>query len=343
MDGAEERRVCFHPLAKAFTVRGEILKKWESMGAQQGKLGYPVSEEQLYRRLGATVMVFQRGRIVSHPETGTFYLSGDLEREWCDTLGVSGPLGPPLADPEQVDGVLWQRFAGGVLRKAPARRRVDLRGEIARRGIAVRDQRPRPTCSVQVMVFLLEYQYARLLGTDFSHLSVEFSNHMANVADGTRTDGHCFHNCQHGYDRFGILRERRWPYQAQWPYDFDAAQRLVTDEMLCEAAQMLSGGLWLSGRFVKPLDGKPGLSGEQFQALLGLLDQGIPVGVGRDHSLAAVGYRMEDSAPGGGYVLFRNSYGTTMDFLGYQEESFDSVIRTVNDLFVYDPPLAQHQ
>lgn len=334
---AATRRVSFHPLAPTFTVEGAILDKWESLGAEHGALGYPVREAQPYRRLETTVMAFQRGRIVSHPQHGAHALTGTIERRWCDALGINGHLGWPTADARLERGLWTQAFTGGTLTDDPSRPdyAVDLRGEIARRGIAIRNQSPRPTCSVQVMVFLLEYHYSRLLGEDFAHLSVEFSNHFANVADDTRTDGHCFYSMEHGYDRYGILRERFWPYQKDWVYDYDAAARLVTGDMLADAARMLDGGLRLSGRFIKPLGGAPGLDEAAFAQLLQSLTAGVPVGVGRDHSMAAVGYRLDPDVPGGGMMLFRNSYGTTMDFLGYQAETFQHVRETVNDLYVY--------
>jgi len=336
----QTRQASFHPFARPGPVEGEPLRKWEATGAENGPLGYPVCGALLYRRLEATVLVFQRGRIISHPKKGTYCLYGVLERLWCDALGVNGPLGFPLEDPRLENGLWTQRFEGGVLRDDPSRDGycVDLRGEIRRRGIAVRDQGPRPTCSVQVMVFLLEYLYSRLLGQDFAHLSVEFSNHFANVADSTRSDGHCFYSMEHGYDRYGIVRENLWPYQKDSPYDYEEARALVTDGMLAEAARLLEKGLRLKGRFIKPLGGAPGLTKEQFNELLDMLTLGIPVGVGRDHSLAAVGYRRDLSAPGGGYILFRNSHGMTMDFLGYQEETFRQVMDTVNDLYVYTLP-----
>jgi hypothetical protein len=74
--------------------------------------------------------------------------------------------------------------------------------------------------------------------------------------------------------------------------------------------RMLAGGLQLKGRFIKE-HGAAGLTGQQFSEILSLIDEGIPVAVGRDHSMAMVGYRRDDSQPGGGIAFFRNSYGTT--------------------------------
>lgn len=335
-----ERCVCYHPLAPTFTVSDAILDKWTTLGAEHGMLGFPIRPMHRYKALDSTVMVFQRGRIISHPQRGTFYVTGTIERLHADHLGIQGAYGFPTADPQTIGSVTSQAFEGGTIHVDAQKRAdcVDLRPEIMRRGIAIRNQMGRPTCSVQAMVFLLEYQYSRLLSDDFAHLSVEYSNHFANVVEGDREDGHCFFQCEHGYDQYGIVRERLWPYAPTWPYAYEHAQALATEDMIQEGKRMLHPSLHLSGRYLKPLGDSKGLTDAQFSDLLDTLCQGIPVAVGRDHSLVAVGYRMDANAAGGGMFLFRNSYGTNMDFSGYQEESFQSVRETVNDMFAYDPP-----
>lgn len=331
-----ERTVQYHPLGPVCTVRGPILAKWESMGAQDGPLGYPVAEETAYRS-GARTMRFQGGYIAHHPEQGTFFSQGKLLRCWQDALGVFGPYGFPASDPYEQDGSLAQRFAYATLSEdmPEVRDGADLRGEIARRGIAIRNQGVRGTCSVQVMVFLLEYMYTGLLGQGMAHLSVEHANHYANVATGDREDGHCFHCMEAGYNAYGILPEAAWPYDAAWTYDYAAGQAHMTPERMDEAKRLIEPLLRLFGRFLKPLDGTVGLTDAQFAALLAMLDRGIPVGVGRDHSMAAVAYRRDADMPGGGYIIFRNSYGTSPEFTGYQAETFAHVVQTVNDMYVY--------
>lgn len=331
-----ETLVQFHPLAKAVTVKEPVLSKWMSLGGVEGLLGYPVAEGISYRS-GAHTMRFQRGYIACHPEHGAHYVSGRLRLWWEDQLGIFGPLGFPVGDPREEGGVTVQRFERGTLRTdmPEIRDGIDLRGEIARRGITIRDQGPRGTCSVQVMVFLLEYLYAGLLGRDFAHLSVEHSNHYANVATGDRDDGHCFHCMEAGYNAYGILPESEWPYDKGWTYDYDQAQAIMTPEKVAIAKRMLEAPLRLEGRFIKPIDGIVGLTDAQFDELLATLDAGIPVGVGRDHSMVAVAYRRDAQMPGGGYILFRNSYGTSPEFTGYQAETFEHVRQTVNDMYVY--------
>lgn len=336
MDEQIKKFVSFHPIAGSVPIEGELLQKWEQMGAGNSVLGYPTAPARVFKD-GARTMTFQNGFLCFHPDCGTHYVTGKIGRYWADELGAYGKYGYPLNDPEEQNGAIRQAFQGGCLSTAQPElaNGSDLRGEIARRGIAIRNQGIRGTCSVQVMVFLMEYLYTGLLGNAFSHLSVEYSNHTANLAENSRDDGHCFHSMEAGYNSYGIVHESKWAYNRDWVYDFEGAQKIASEQLLEDGKRMLAPGLRLNGRFLKPLCDRVGLSEQEFSALLLCLDAGIPVGVGRDHSLVAVGYRRDAALPGGGYIIFRNSWGTAPDFTGYQTESFAHVIQTVNDLYVY--------
>lgn len=319
-------------------VEGAILEKWIALGKQDGILGYPVDEEKTYRD-GACSMRFQKGSIYSHPEYGTHHVVGRIFRYWADELGAYGKFGFPTGDPAKYgDGGMEyrQEFARGTLDSGQPELRdgSDLRGEIARRGIQIRCQGKRGTCSVQTMVFLMEYQYAGLLGNAWGHLSVEYANHFANVACNLREDGHYFSSIAKGYDAYGIVKDLVWPYNKDWAYNYDQGCLLAGEEMACLGRRMLTGGLYLKGWFIKEL-GDAGLTDKQFGECIALLDDGIPVAIGRDHSMALVGYRRDAAFPGGGYMIFRNSYGITNEFTGYLVETFEHVRNTVFDAYVY--------
>ena len=211
---------------------------------------------------------------------------------------------------------------------------ADLRGEISRRGILIRNQGGRPTCSVQTMVFLMEYQLTGLLGPAWRHLSVEYANHAANVTCNLRSDGHYFSDIAAGYDAMGIVSEALWPYNPDWVYDYEQGCRMANAELTNIGRQALADGARLKGRFIKRW-GDAGLSDAEFAECLRMLDEGVPVAIGRDHSMALVGYRVDDAQPGGGVMYFRNSYGTAGELAGYQTETFEQVKRTVLDAWVY--------
>ncbi|MHB1153442.1 MAG: hypothetical protein ACYCWE_07055 [Eubacteriales bacterium] len=329
--------VNYHPLTASVPIKGEILDKWESLGSKTGILGCPLCRESILKN-NCRMQKFQKGVIVYHPEYGAHTITGKFYYYWADNLGVVGPYNYPKDDPEACGGITIQNFTGGTIKSDDdcIINGIDLRGEFARREIAIRNQGSRGTCSVQVIIALQEYLYSGLLGNSYAYLSAEYANHFANVASGDRDDGHCFITIAQGYDEYGIIRNSLWPYNKDWVYNYDEGQRFVTSDMINTGRQLTNDGLRLKGRFIKGLDGKVGLSNDQFAEFISVLDSGIPAGVGRDHSLTAVGYKRDITQPGGGIIIFRNSWGTNSDFTGYQTETFEHVINTVNDIYVYE-------
>ena len=108
----------------------------------------------------------------------------------------------------------------------------DLRTEIARRGIGIRNQGGRGTCSVFAMTFLLEYAYTEMLGGGYADLSEEYLNHVANVAVGKTDDGDFFSSVAAGYENFGIIAEGGMVYNPNRVYDFNAVT--ITPQMYAE-------------------------------------------------------------------------------------------------------------
>ena len=212
---------------------------------------------------------------------------------------------------------------------------LDLRSEIFRRSINVRNQGPRNTCSVQTMTFLLEYGYTGKFGEKYRHLSVEYLNHAANKAANRTDDGEFFTSIAKGYNTYGIVKEDLWPYDKDWTYSYNEADKLMTPQMQTAGKLMISSGWSLMGSFVKPFERDSTLSNQEFSDILKLLDQGIPVGLGRAHSMAVVGYQYDPSYDGGGYFIFRDSYGTGVGENGYRKESFEKVRSKTNDVYVY--------
>lgn len=331
-----ELKIGASPLVPTRVVKGAILEEWERLGGVSSPLGYPTANEITYRDGGAQQR-FQRGVIAYHPEHGAHYICGKFYYNWDDQMGVNGPYMYPTDDPYECGGVTVQHFWGGSISSdmPEIRDGIDLRGEFRRRGIEIRNQGARGTCSVHAMVAVLDFLYSGLLGSAYNHLSVEYANHFGNVAADVRSDGHYFSEVAAGYDEFGIVPYSIWPYNREWTYDFDAGQRFANEDMINTGRQLIKGSLRMKGRFIKEIDEKAGLSREQFDDFISVLDSGIPVAVGRDHSLCAVGYRRYPAQPGGGIIIFRNSWGTNPDFTGYQTETFENIINTVFDIYSY--------
>jgi len=335
--------IYWHPAIGAYEVHGMIRNKWESLGWEKSHLGYPLSDEMTMEDGVGRYSAFQGGRIYYHPDHGTHFVTGNIYLRWMGTKKNNqvGDMGYPTSDPGIVSGPLLnaveQNFQKGKIRKINNEHPgMDLRGEIARRGIEVRDQGPRDTCSVQTMTFLLEYGYTRKFGDKYRHLSVEYLNHAANKAVNKDDDGDYFEDIAKGYLKYGIVKDELWPYDRNWTYNFKNAEGIMTAQMQSTGKVMIGSGWSQMGSFVKPLVKKNStLSDQEFFAVLKHLDQGIPVGLGRDHSMAVVGYQYDASYGGGGYFIFRNSYGTGIGEKGYVKESFEQVRSSINDVYVY--------
>ena len=325
--------IYWFPLLGAYIVSGAIRDKWVELGTEGGPLGYPVTDVQDLGLRDGVMCRFQYGLIYQSLLRGAHYLYGPLQQKWTDSGAERGTYGYPIEDPYTIGDKWYQRFEKGTL--AVDSRSRDLRTEIARRGIGIRNQGTRGTCSVFAMTFLMEYAYTELLGDGYADLSEEYLNHVANVAAGKTDDGDIFGSVAAGYENFGVIREDEMPYHPNAVYDFNAVT--ITPLLYAEGQSLLQNGLRLQGHFVVPL-GEAGATQEQFDAILSYLARGIPVAVGRSHSLAAVGYEYDRSWDGGGYLIFKNSYGPASDENGYKRKSFASVKSTVNDAYVYEQP-----
>ena len=332
--------IYWRPCIGAFEVHGLIRNKWASLGWERGPLGYPKSDELRTSDRVGRVSRFQHGDIYWHPSTGAHPVTGAIRLQYLDRGAEASGLGYPTGDARcgadlnatASDGDCVQTFQRGLLYSTDDRQQGrDLRGELARRGIGVRNQSSRPTCSVFAMTTLLEYQLTELCGPGYRDLSEEYLNHVANLQTGRTDDGDFFSNIAEGYDHYGIVPESRVPYASS--YDF--ATTSFPWSTYSAGLRNLQSGLRLSGHFIKP-NGPPGMTTAQMNTVLDYLDRGIPVAIGRSHSMVVVGYQRDSGYSGGGYFIFRNSYGTGVGDGGYQLQSFAHVKSTTNDAYVYE-------
>ena len=155
-------------------------------------------------------------------------------------------------------------------------------------------------------------------------LSPAFAYQVAKLMDGNQREGTSLTSCIRGIERYGLCSESTYPYQSDKIYKDIPAKvfreakniRLIryqdqktTDYNLLEwMIGCLSGVLfdkplavaigvlvykssWItdSGKLLEPYPGEKPSSG---------------------HSVTAVGYVFDSSFPGGGYFIFRNSWGT---------------------------------
>jgi hypothetical protein len=240
---------------------------------------------------------------------------------------------------------------------------VDLRPEIENFGIAVRDQGGRNTCSVFAVTFLHEYmwnKYSQKMGGNSSglDLSEEYLNYVSNAVMNEWNDGGFFDELDAGYHNWGIIGETNVPYQPAFNLNSPASVFWSGN-----AKESLKKAKLIS-QFLKKWDVKTGLTPQQFNDLIESLKKGRPVAAGLrwakpgkfaieeiygiplikmvgagdvvdGHSVVFVGYKVSKNFPGGGYLIFRNSWGTGFGEQGYGYMSFEYATAYTNDLFLY--------
>lgn len=191
---------------------------------------------------------------------------------------------------------------------------VDLRQTLVDLGLPPRPQGARGTCSIFTTCAAIEFAHARQTGEPL-RLSTEFMNWAAGQAAGRPSDGNFFHNALAGFARYGVCPEDAMPYQPT----FDAA-RTPSDQAIADASSMREHSReqlvvhwivpWQPDRF--------GLSDEQFAEIKRVLASGYPVAAGSSHSRLFVGFRDDDTQPGGGVFYTLDSALNRFDEVTYE-------------------------
>jgi hypothetical protein len=234
----------------------------------------------------------------------------------CFNLNASSPdTNTPSASSESTNA----SSDTGVLPKS-----VDLRPSLLRWGLDTRLQHRRNTCSVFVVVEALEFALASKGKLD-SRLSVEFLNWAKNQSEHESEDGACFSELWTGFEAFGICPETEMPYLKK----YDPAN-LPSAETIAHAKEVSSLGLKL--HWIKEWDADKGVNEKELAEIKKTLARGWPVCGGflwpksskvstkmlkviprseviDGHSVFLVGYRDDETQPGGGVFLFRNTAG----------------------------------
>lgn len=100
-----------------FEVHGSIHRRHRAAGGVTGTLGVPSGDLSAVGDRRGSRQVFAGGQILHTPATGAHSVSGAVLAQYLEAGGPRGELGYPLAEPSApVEGVVEQRFEGGVLR-----------------------------------------------------------------------------------------------------------------------------------------------------------------------------------------------------------------------------------
>jgi Papain family cysteine protease len=264
-----------------------------------------------------------------------------------------------------ISNIFIEHFGSGL---APE---VDLRPKIRQFGLPIRNQGNRGTCTVFATTFLIEYQKGSMAGASGARvLSEEYLNWAGNKVSHEASDGGFFTKFIPGYEAWGIAGAKQMVYratynpqhparpsktaiasaQAMFPvkYPFvilkvwDNSKGMTRAELQRALATLRSGrpvatGIWWLSTFATVnVDGVPLLKDYPRSANSNADPSKNPMFDG--HSIDLVGFRQSPAFPGGGYFIFRNSFGRSFGDAGYGFVSFQYLRAYANDAIAIAPP-----
>lgn len=105
------------PATGVHELQGSVRSEWLASGAQNGPLGYPVSDTWCGARGGGCAQAFEGGAVYWSAATGAHWLSGTVRFSWAAAGAEWGALGYPVTDTwcGARDGGCAQAFQGGAV------------------------------------------------------------------------------------------------------------------------------------------------------------------------------------------------------------------------------------
>ena len=111
-------RISWHPDTGAHLMGAAIARRYTALGAEDGRLGYPVLDEAGVQD-GVLALELQHGRIVWTAATGAVAVHDTLAAAHTRAGGVTGPLGWPVAAERPVGPGTAQAFRSGHVSAGP--------------------------------------------------------------------------------------------------------------------------------------------------------------------------------------------------------------------------------
>ena len=113
--------IIWNPTLGAFESSGAIRAAWARNGYENGKFGYPTSDEVRGLTGGGSYQAFQGGIIMWSPTTGAHESLGGIRNAWQRTGFEDGYLGYPTTDEVGGlrDGGAYQMYQGGAILWSP--------------------------------------------------------------------------------------------------------------------------------------------------------------------------------------------------------------------------------
>ena len=119
--GFERGGIHWSPSTGAHFTRGLIRSKWAALGAENGFLGYPTTDEICGLAGGGCFQGFQGGGIHYSPAVGTYSTRGAIRARWAASGAENGSYGYPTSDEACRTGtsggtLCTQTFQGGTIK-----------------------------------------------------------------------------------------------------------------------------------------------------------------------------------------------------------------------------------
>ena len=240
-------------------------------------------------------------------------------------------------------------FTSFIAADAAGMEEKNLRPLFEKYGIDVKNQGSRGTCSVFALIGVLEFEYAHKKDQT-TPLSVEYLNWASNKVTGQIVDGSFFGDALNGLLNYGVCSNEYFPYYfTNYTKKVEPSEAAIVDAGYRKSAELI---------WIKEWNPKNGMNESQLSMVRKMIDAEHPVAVGFQwprkeeqyrkmingmmyvppregvydgHSIIIVGYRDDASAPGGGYFIFKNSFGKDWEDQGYGKMPYEYAAKYAND------------
>ncbi len=244
----------------------------------------------------------------------------------------------------------------GLLSATTVSANTDLRPMFSAYLLEPKDQLARPTCSVNALTALLEFEHNKHVSEHPLIISRGHLNWAGNEATGVIDDGSFFSHLIRGLKKYGVCEEQYMPYA-----DSFVPNNTPSPQALSDATPRRN--FYIS--FIKTFNDNIGLSQSQINDVKNLLDRGYPVAIGAlypqesyydsnnvlqmpsgteklyGHSVVIVGYIDDNKYSSGGVFIIRNSWGRDWLDHGHAKIPYGYYMLHGNDALAIDVGIRQ--
>ncbi len=116
----ERGRISWHPLVGAFVITNPLALNYAALGAEGGRLGFPIADSAVVAGGEGSAVQTQKGRLSQRSGTTAYATYGAISVAYVRSGAEDGPLGFPAASHADVPGGTAQAFQTGRVSISPA-------------------------------------------------------------------------------------------------------------------------------------------------------------------------------------------------------------------------------